>query len=175
MTQPLKNSFKICPQCGVTPETPGESPFRCASCDFCFYFSPTAAVGAIITNADQELLFLIRSKDPGKGKLGLPGGFVDAGESLEESLYREVLEETSLKVCTSKYLCSFPNQYDYRGFTIPVADTFFVCQVETFEGLQEQAGEVDGFEIAQPDIDLIARMAFKSNQKAIKFYLSGLH
>ena len=108
---PILEVFHHCPSCGVSKSDVGENPFRCDNCDFVMYFSPIAAVGAIICDPQGNIMFLVRGKDPGKGKLGLPGGFADAGETLETSLRREVLEESSLVVNEIRYLCSFPNQY----------------------------------------------------------------
>jgi len=59
---------------------------------------PRAVVGALVFNKDKERLFLMRSS----GKFGsqwiIPGGKVDFGESLEDALKRELLEETNLNL-----------------------------------------------------------------------------
>jgi len=39
-----------------------------------------------------------RNKDPFKDRLALPGGFVNEGETVEEAMKREAMEETSLEV-----------------------------------------------------------------------------
>jgi 8-oxo-dGTP diphosphatase len=39
-----------------------------------------------------------RRKDPFKDRLALPGGFVNEGETVEEAMKREAIEETSLEV-----------------------------------------------------------------------------
>lgn len=166
----LPATFEFCPQCGSPTQRPVENPFACPQCNFVFYFSPTVAVGAIITRGD-EILFLVRGKDPGKGKLGLPGGFVDAGETLESSLAREVFEEASLTVIEHRYVCSYPNQYLYRGVQVEVIDSFFQCEIESFDSLSAQAGEVDGFRWAKPDHATLDQLAFESNRRAIKTYL----
>ena len=121
-------------------------------------------------NDRDEVMFLVRGSDPGKGKYGLPGGFVDQGETLEVSLEREVFEETALRVVESNYLCSFPNAYSFKGFTTPVMDAFFVCKVATFDNIQVQEGEVERVEFAKPTDEAIAKMAFRSNQDAIEFF-----
>ena len=82
MTQHIAEAFHFCPQCCAENQETGSSPFRCKECGFVFYFSPVAAVGGLVVNSNNELLFLVRGCDPGKGKFGLPGGFVDPGEPL---------------------------------------------------------------------------------------------
>ena len=168
---PVVKTFRYCPSCGVERSNGCQNPFRCESCGYVMYFSPAAAVGAIICNTQGDIMFLVRGKDPGKGKLGLPGGFVDAGETLEVSLRREVLEESSLVVEEIRYLCSFPNQYDYQGVMVEVLDTFFVCSVESFDSLAAQAGEVEGFCFEKPTLATLEKMAFASNRKAIECFL----
>jgi ADP-ribose pyrophosphatase YjhB (NUDIX family) len=172
MATPVSETFCYCPSCGSKQDTVGVSPFRCDDCNFGFYFSPATAVGAIIVNGDGNILLLIRARDPGKGKYGLPGGFVDAGETLETSLIREVLEETSLTVTKVEYLCSFPNSYTYRDVTIDVLDAFYVCEIDSFDDLQAQPDEVDSFYIGSLNADVLSKMAFESNRRAIEVFLA---
>ncbi len=114
---------------------------------------------------------MIRARDPGKGKFGLPGGFVDAGETLEDSLIREIFEETSLQATRVEYLCSFPNSYAYRESTADVLDAFYVCEVASFDDLKADPQEVQSFYLGRPDEEVLGNMAFDSNRRAIEFYL----
>ncbi len=123
--------FLYCPQCGSRHfEVNDEKSKKCDNCGFEYYLNPSASNVAFILNDQQQLLVLTRKKDPGKGTLDLPGGFVDIGETIEESVVREVKEETGLKVTALKYLFSHPNVYVYSGFEVKTADSFFLCQVE---------------------------------------------
>lgn len=70
------------------------------------------------------MLVVRRAKDPAKGTLDLPGGFVDLHESAEEAVRREVKEETGLDVKSSRYLFSIPNIYLYSGFEVHTEDLF---------------------------------------------------
>jgi 8-oxo-dGTP diphosphatase len=56
---------------------------------------PVVGVGGVIFDGDLVLLAR-RNQEPGKGVWTLPGGVVELGETLEEALRREILEETSL-------------------------------------------------------------------------------
>ena len=58
---------------------------------------PLVGVGAVVICAGKILLEK-RKNDPGKGKWSIPGGLVELGESAEETVIREVNEETGLKV-----------------------------------------------------------------------------
>jgi 8-oxo-dGTP diphosphatase len=55
-------------------------------------------VGAVVQDAAGRLLLIRRGHAPHAGSWSLPGGRVEAGETLEEAVRREVLEETGLRV-----------------------------------------------------------------------------
>ena len=61
------------------------------------YSNPTPTVDVILQR-DAKVLMIRRKKDPFKGKLALPGGFVNEGETVEDAMKREAMEETSLEV-----------------------------------------------------------------------------
>jgi mutator protein MutT len=54
-------------------------------------------VGAIIIQ-NGKILLEKRKNDPGRGKWSIPGGLVELGESLKQTVIREVQEETGLVV-----------------------------------------------------------------------------
>lgn len=58
---------------------------------------PIVGVGAVII-CDGKILLEKRKNDPGKGKWSIPGGLVELGESVEQTVIREVKEETGLDV-----------------------------------------------------------------------------
>jgi mutator protein MutT len=58
---------------------------------------PSVGVGAVLVHEGRVLL-IQRGKDPLRGRWVVPGGTVEAGETLEEALVREVQEETGLQV-----------------------------------------------------------------------------
>ena len=119
-----------CPHCGSRRfETHDAYSKRCADCGFTFYPNAAAATVAIILNAAGELLCVRRSREPAKGTLDLPGGFVDPGESITEGLRREVLEEVGAEIDSAEFLFSFPNTYPFSGHTVHTADAFFRCRI----------------------------------------------
>ena len=129
--------FTHCPACGSAEFVQNNSKSKhCESCNFVFYMNASAAVAGFIVNDAGELLVCKRGKEPEKGTLDLPGGFVDGNESAEEAVIREIEEELGAKVVEASYKFSLPNQYLYSGLTIPTLDMFFSCKLETTENLK---------------------------------------
>jgi mutator protein MutT len=58
---------------------------------------PIVGVGAVIIQ-DGRILLEKRKNEPGKGKWSVPGGLVELGENVEQTVMREVKEETGLEV-----------------------------------------------------------------------------
>lgn len=83
-------------------------------------------------------------KDPAKGTLDLPGGFIDMNETGEEGVAREVLEETGLKVEKTTYLFTLPNIYVYSGFPVHTLDMFFLCRVKDTSHIAAMDDAADG-------------------------------
>lgn len=171
--KPISKAWKFCPRCSAPASNSGRNPFKCEACDYTHYFAPVSAVGGIATDPEGQILLLIRAKDPGQGLYGLPGGFVDAGETAEEALVREVLEEVQLSVTSYRYLVSYPNEYNFKGFILPVTDMFFVIEVESFDDMSLMDGEIDAWHFCRPGRRELKRMAFESNRRALEFFLEG--
>jgi ADP-ribose pyrophosphatase YjhB (NUDIX family) len=58
---------------------------------------PVVGVGAVVLDSDRVLL-VKRGQAPLKGHWSLPGGAVEIGETLEQAVAREVLEETGVTI-----------------------------------------------------------------------------
>ena len=98
-TTPLLKPFRFCPQCGSERFVDNNvQSKRCLDCGLIYYINPKAAVVALITNEQGDILVCRRDKDPARGSLDLRGGFTDLDETAEEAVAREVREETSLIV-----------------------------------------------------------------------------
>lgn len=122
--------FQFCPKCGSKHfEKNNEKSRKCGDCGFVYYLNPSSATAAFILNEKGELLVNRRAKEPAKGTLDLPGGFVDFYETGEEGIAREVKEETGLDIVSCRYLFSIPNIYRYMGLDVPTLDMFFDCRV----------------------------------------------
>lgn len=64
---------------------------------------PLVGIGAIIIS-DGKILLEKRKNEPGKGKWSIPGGLVELGETVEQTVLREVKEETGLEVENPEHL-----------------------------------------------------------------------
>ncbi|MDD4922358.1 MAG: NUDIX domain-containing protein [Bacteroidales bacterium] len=137
MTQHPLEKFRFCPACGSSHwEINNEKSKHCTNCGFVYYANASAAVAALIRNENGDLLVCRRAKDPAKGTLDLPGGFVDMNENIEEAVRREIMEELNLSVTDITYFKSIPNDYLYSGMVIHTLDFLFLCKVNHLHNLK---------------------------------------
>lgn len=170
MAQP-KDVFKYCVKCGAKEFiSENNNLFHCNSCEFNYYINSAAATAGIILNTKGEILLTTRGIEPHKGLLDLPGGFVDPGESIEDAMVREVLEELNLKVEKVTFLASFPNEYLYENLTVYTSDVGFLCEVKSFEGIIAQ-DDISGFKFYRPEEIPFNEVSSQSIVKILKFYL----
>lgn len=98
---------RFCPRCGgrLTPTAAGHV-LRCESCDTQQFPRSDPAVIMLITSGDRALLGHHRRW--AEGRFSTLAGFVEAGESLERAVAREVFEETGVRVGEVRYFASQP-------------------------------------------------------------------
>ncbi len=160
-----------CPRCGA-PSAATRSPFRCAACALTLFANPAVGVGCFIRDREGRHLFTVRAKDPGKGLLGLPGGFVDAGESAEEALHREAREEIGGQLDAIRYLCSSPNRYLFGGVEYDVLDLFYTAELRPGELVQDPE-EIGGMRWLKRSEVRLDDIAFPSMRAAWRQLISG--
>lgn len=99
------------------------------------YRNPAPTVDVILQR-ESKVLMVRRKKDPFKGQLALPGGFINEGETAEQAAKREAMEETSLEVEPIDILGVYSDpRRDPRKH---VMSTVFICIVV---GGQDRAGD----------------------------------
>ncbi|MFD3447816.1 NUDIX hydrolase [Microbacteriaceae bacterium 4G12] len=72
---------------------------------------PLILVGAVVLLLDQNERVLLQQRKEPYGKWGLLGGLMELGESLEETAYREVLEEAGLQIRNIKLINVFTGKH----------------------------------------------------------------
>jgi NAD+ diphosphatase len=96
-----------CGRCGdLTERVAGERGRRCARCDLTAYPRVSPAVIVLIERDDRILLARGRAFAP--RRFGIIAGFVEAGESLEHAVRREVREEVGIELGRIDYFGSQP-------------------------------------------------------------------
>ena len=102
----MQHSFRYCPHCATelqllaADEDGGtKTRLRCPACAFTHWNNPTPVLAAVIELTDREgrLLLARNAAWPGR-TFALVTGFMEAGETPEEGIRREVKEETALEV-----------------------------------------------------------------------------
>lgn len=113
---------QFCGKCGGVMQFHTDISKRCTSCGKEVW--PQLAIAIIVAVTRSEEILLVQSRNFRGDYLGLVAGFVETGETLEECVHREVMEETHITIKNLQYVESQPWPYPCGlmiGFTAEYA------------------------------------------------------
>ena len=114
----MKRRARFCLLCGTRLRDVRDGAHvrrRCPRCGFTFYDNPVLASCAVVTRGGRVLLAR-RANPPYAGLWDLPGGFLEAGETPEQALRRELREELGVKIRRARLVGFEPDHYGPDGF-----------------------------------------------------------
>ena len=100
---------RYCPSCGVPTKRISDIGKKCPECRQEFY--PHISPAIIVRIQMEDSILMVRAKNFRGNYYGLVAGFLEAGETLEECVHREVWEETGIRIKNVKYFGSQPWPY----------------------------------------------------------------
>ena len=162
--------LEFCSRCGsknIYGFIDGNNRFHCSGCNTIHYENPKPTA-TIICTRNHELLLAKRAFSPAKGEWGLPGGFMELNETLNEAAARELKEETNLDGTVTGILSTCSHYGTIFGDILLIG---VEMQVTDFSPMK--AGD-DAEEIAFFSIDNLPDIAFYCHNKFINEYKSNL-
>ena len=127
----MANPFRFCPNCATAlaavsqMEDGGEKTrLRCPACDYTHWNNPTPVLAAVV-EYEGKVLLARNAAWPGK-MFALITGFMEAGETPEGGIEREIKEETSLDTQALKLI----GVYDFQRMNQVIIAYHAVCSGE---------------------------------------------
>ena len=127
------SNTKFCGVCGAPMKLHTDISKRCTNCGKEVWPQLATAVIVLVRRkpeheGDEERALLVHARNFRSDFYGLVAGFVETGETLEQAVHREVMEETGITISNLRYFGSQPWPYpcglmvgfraDYAGGTI---------------------------------------------------------
>lgn len=165
--------LKFCPNCGKSNWNYQTSRLKiCQDCGYEFYKNPTIGSAGFVFDEKGRLLVVRRAKNPAKGTLGIPGGFCEAGETVEEAVCREIFEETGIKVAVKEFLFDLPDDYEYKGIDLYPLDFYFKCKIIDMSQMKlDESESSEMLFISQEEINP-EDFGLEANRRAVKRYFN---
>ncbi len=133
------------------------------------YINPRPTNAVIFLNKENEILLVKRSRPPKKDYWDLPGGFVDIGETLEQSVRREIQEEMDCTIGDLKLLGSYTGTYRYKGINYATLCFVFIARFPNKP--LTRSDEFTSMRFFSKKKIPWNRIAFVDNKKALHDYL----
>ena len=127
----MTSEFKFCPSCATPLEVVTEmedggpkARLRCTKCDYTHWNNPTPVLAAVVEYEGKILL--ARNAAWSGEKFALITGFMEAGETPEGGIAREISEETNLRTSALKLI----GVYDFQRMNQIIIAYHAVCSGE---------------------------------------------
>lgn len=167
-------TFNFCPNCQSKSISFDLRKFECFDCNMVYYNNVASATAVILRKGD-EILFTVRNREPQKGKLDLPGGFVDPDESAERGCQRELEEELNLNIPLEnfRYLLSQPNDYEYKTIPYKTCDLVFEAIFPQDAEMQLELDEISSVKWVKLNEVNLNEIGFTSLRTAVEWYINN--
>ena len=162
--------LEFCSNCGIKNVhgfIEGNNRYHCQGCNTIHYENPKPTA-TIICIRNNELLLAKRAFSPAKGEWGLPGGFMELNETLNEAAARELKEETNLDGIVKQVLSTCSHYGTIFGDILLIG-----VEMEVLDFSSIQAGD-DAEEVSFFSMDNLPDIAFYCHNKFINLYKSNL-
>lgn len=134
-------------------------------CELCKFNNPKGTATAVVIK-NGALLVLKRNKEPFSGMWDLPGGYMNAGETPEQTIRREIKEELGVEPRECDFIGWFPGTASWRGASFAVLSHAYLTEIPESLVLNKKEN------IAYQWISLAAidpeTIAFDSNQAIVR-------
>lgn len=139
----------------------------CPACGWIWYRNPVPAAGVLLVR-DGAVMMVRRRFDPRAGFWCLPAGFMEAGETPEQTAQRELQEETGV-------IAQLTGLFGvYAGFDDPRVRAVLILYTGVVTGGEERAGD-DADELGWFPLDALPHdIAFQSHRQALAELLERL-
>tara|TARA_B110000014_G_C19961639_1_gene497726 strand:+ start:384 stop:887 length:504 start_codon:yes stop_codon:yes gene_type:complete len=145
----------------------GNERYHCKKCNGIHYQNPKPTA-TLICPKNNKILFVQRAYNPGKGEWGLPGGFLELGESLNEGAKRELKEETNLN---GKFIKLLGHCSHFNSIFGDILLLGIEMEVENWNNMK--AGD-DALSAKLFEIDNCPNLVFECHQKILDIYLKKI-
>jgi len=158
--------FKYCPFCGTQlslKEKGGEQRPACPNCGYVQFRNPVPGV-VVLIEKDEHVLLGKRKGGFGKGKWGLPQGYIEFEEDFITAAIREVKEETGLKVEIQSIINVVSNLLSTRLHTLAIVLQAGILGGELHAG--DDLDTLEWFPLSGP----LPEIAFEADEHIIERY-----
>ena len=165
----LRQGFTYCPRCRaemVNREVYGRMRRVCSdsSCRFVQFIDPKVTA-AVMAEQDGRLLLVRRAMEPELGRWCFPGGFMEIGETPQQTAKRECQEESGYDVEITRLIDVYYYE-DYRG-----SGVLIMYKGKIIGGQPATGDDTDQVGLFGPDE--LPDIAFDSNRQAIALWQKG--